>query len=444
MAGQDVKRDRPTDRDKLSLAEVVALGIGGMVGGGIFAVLGLAIETAGHAVAVAMVLGGIVALLTGYSFAHLGLAFRGDGGSFTYVEHAFASMAVAGIAGWLLVAGYVGTLALYASAFGAYGSALISAGEPAWVADGLGAAVIVAFLAVNLIGAKTSGEVELVIVAVKVAILAIFAIAGATTVEAGHVLPVFNLGLAAPVVAAGLIFVAYEGFELIPNAIEEMRNPDTDLKRGLMLAIVVTTVIYVVVSLVAAGNLTPSQVQAEREYALAVAARPTLGQAGFVLIGVAALVSTSSAINATLFGAARLAMVMATEHALPNIFSLREGKAGIPWVSLVVLSALTIGFVVVADLALISSFASATFLVIFAAVNLSAYRLRARIGIRPLFPLAGAVLSGAALVILLWHAWLTRPMSLVWIAGAYLVAIVFETVIVMRRGRRPGPVRRAG
>jgi amino acid transporter len=437
-----VKRNRPTDRDKLSLAEVVALGIGGMVGGGIFAVLGLAIETAGHAVAVAMVLGGIIALLTGYSFAHLGLAFRGDGGSFTYVEHAFDSMVVAGVAGWLLVAGYVGTLALYASAFGAYGSALLSASESPWVADGLGAAVIVAFLAVNLIGAKTSGVVELVIVAVKVVILAVFAVAGATTIEASHVLPVFNFGLAAPVVAAGLIFVAYEGFELIPNAIEEMRNPEAELKRGLILAIVITTVIYVVVSLVAAGNLTPSQVRQEGEYALAVAARPTLGQAGFVLIGVAALVSTSSAINATLFGAARLAMVMATEHALPTILSLREGKANIPWVALVVLSALTIVFVFVADLALISSFASATFLVIFAAVNLSAYRLRARIGIRPLVPLAGAALAGGALVILLRHTWQTRPMNLVWIAGAYLAAVVFEAIIVMRRGRRPVPVRR--
>ena len=111
--------------DKLNLAEVVAIGIGGMVGGGIFAVLGLAIETAGHAVAVAMGLGGVVALLTGISYAHLGLAFHDDGGSFTYVEHAFDNTAVAGVAGWLLVAGYVGTLALYATTFGAYGAALI-------------------------------------------------------------------------------------------------------------------------------------------------------------------------------------------------------------------------------------------------------------------------------------------------------------------------------
>ena len=154
-------------------------------------------------------------------------------------------------------------------------------------------------------------------------------------------LPVFNQGLAAPVVAAGLIFVAYEGFELIPNAIQEMRHPETDLKRGLILAILITSAIYVVVSLVALGNLTPEQVAKDQEYVLAVAARPTLGEAGFVLIGIAALMSTASAINATLFGSARLAMVMAAEHALPRVFSMRERTRDVPWVSLVVLSVLT-------------------------------------------------------------------------------------------------------
>ena len=312
-------------QDKLSLAEVVAIGIGGMVGGGIFAVLGVAIETAGHAVAIAMALGGVVALLTGISYARLGLAFRDDGGSFTYVEHAFGSAMVAGVAGWLLVAGYVGTLALYATTFGAYGAALISsAGGAPWLAPSLAILVVLAFLAVNLVGAKISGRVELIVVSAKVMILALFGVAGVLTVRQSHMLPVFNQGITAPLVAAGLIFVAYEGFELIPNAVEEMRNPQTDLKRGVILAIVITTVIYVGVSLVALGNLSPDQVAQDKEYVLAVAARPTLGNFGFVLIGVAALMSTASAINATLFGAARLAMVMAADHALPRVFSLRE------------------------------------------------------------------------------------------------------------------------
>ena len=295
------------------------------------------------------------------------------------------------------------------------------------------------FLGINLFGAATSGRVELAIVGAKVAILALFAVAGLLTVQADHMLPVFNQGLAAPVVAAGLIFVAYEGFELIPNAIQEMRHPETDLKRGLILAILITSFIYVVVSLVALGNLTPDQVAKDQEYALAVAARPMLGEAGFVLIGIAALMSTASAINATLFGSARLAMVMAAEHALPRVFSMRERTRDVPWVSLVVLSVLTGVFLLLADLTVISSFASAVFLTIFAAVNLSAWRLRARIAIRPAVPLAGALFSLAALAVLLWHTWQVDRISLAWIGGFFLAAIALETLVIVRRGRRPRP-----
>ncbi len=384
-----------------------------------------------------MIFGGIVALLTGISYAHLGLAFRDDGGSFTYVEHAFDNMAVAGVAGWLLVAGYVGTLALYATTFGAYGAAMLSNdGGPAWLSATLAVLVVGAFLAVNLFGARTSGRIELVIVAAKVAILALFAVAGVLTMQADHVLPVFNRGLAAPLVAAGLIFVAYEGFELIPNAVEEMRHPETDLRRGLILAIVITSVIYVVVSLVALGNLTPDQVAKDQEYVLAVAARPTLGDFGFVLIGIAALMSTASAINATLFGSARLAMVMAAEHALPRVFSLRERRRDVPWVSLVVLSAMTAAFLLLADLTVISSFASAVFLAIFAAVNVSAWRLRSRIGLGAAVPFCGALFSAAALLVLLWHTWQSDRVSLAWIGGFFVVSIVLEVALVAWRGRR--------
>ena len=308
-----------------------------------------------------------------------------------------------------------------------------------WLAPALAILVVAAFLGINLFGAATSGRVELAIVGAKVAILALFAVAGILTVQADHMLPVFNQGLAAPVVAAGLIFVAYEGFELIPNAIQEMRHPERDLKRGLILAILITSFIYVVVSLVALGNLTPAQVAKDQEYALAVAARPMLGEAGFVLIGIAALMSTASAINATLFGSARLAMVMAAEHALPRVFSMRERTRDVPWVSLVVLSVLTGVFLLLADLTVISSFASAVFLTIFAAVNLSAWRLRARIAIRAAVPLAGALFSLAALAVLLWHTWQVDRISLAWIGGFFLAAIGLETLVIVRRGRRPKP-----
>ncbi len=422
---------------KLSLAEVTAIGIGGMIGGGIFAVLGLAIATAGHAVALTLAAGGVIALLTGLSYAHLGLAFRDDGGSFTYIEKAFAAPAIAGVAGWLLVAGYVGTLALYATAFGAYGATLIEgAGTSPWIADGLAMGVLSGFLAINLIGAKLSGSVELGVVGIKLAILTLFAVVGLIGIKASHFTPLFDQGYVTPLAAVALIFVAYEGFELIPNAVDEMDKPERNLKRALVLSILITAAIYVVVAIAAQGNLTPAQIQHDQEYVLAIAAKPMLGEAGFILIGIAALLSTASAINATLFGAARLAMVMANEHALPRIFSRQEKSRPIPYVALLVLSALSGGFALTAKLSVISLFASATFLLIFAGVNFAALRLSAKIGIRPAIPLAGGVLAVASFLILVWHSWDHNPGGLIWLAGFYAVAGALEGGLCWAKGAR--------
>ena len=423
--------------ERLGLAEVVAIGVGGMVGGGIFAVLGLAMDVAGHAVVLAFVFGGVIALLTGYSYAHLGLAFRDDGGSFTYIEHAFRSPFIAGVAGWLLVAGYVGTMALYGTAFGAYAAALIAQSAPgAIAADVLASGVLLAFLGINLTGAKLSGRLELILVLVKVSILLAFVVVGLGTMQAGHLVPVFDKMPLAPLAAAALIFVAYEGFELIPNAIEEMKDPTGTLKRGLVVAILVTAALYVLVSFVALGNLTPEAIRRDQEYALAVAAQPSLGRLGFGLIGVAALLSTASAINATLFGSSRLAMVMAREHVLPRIFSLRERTRPVPWVALVTLTAATVAFILFADLTVISAFASATFLLIFFGVNASAARLHTSIELNPLIPLCGTILCGVTFLVVLGHTWYTSPRSLAWIAGTYVAAFASELVLIFLRGER--------
>jgi hypothetical protein len=296
--------------------------------------------------------------------------------------------------------------------------------------------VLLVFLGINLIGAKTSGRVELIIVGIKLTILVLFAVAGIFTIDASHMLPVFNQGLVAPIAASALIFVAYEGFELIPNAINEMANPRKNLKRALMISIAVTMAIYIFVGMVAVGNLTLAQVEHDKEYVLAVAARPVFGATGFALIGFAALLSTASAINATLFGSARLAMTMAKQDALPKIFSWRRRTRPVPYVALIVLSVLTVGFLLLTDLTIIATFASATFLVIFAAVNLSAFRLRAKIAIHPIVPLTGLAMAVASLAVLLWHIRQSSPVSLVWILAVYAAAILLEIALTMWRSMR--------
>jgi amino acid transporter len=218
-----------------------------------------------------------------------------------------------------------------------------------------------------------------------------------------------DCGKTGVLMGAALIFVAYEGFELIPNAINDMENPARDLGRGILMSILITTVIYILVSLVAVGNLLPSDISKYKEYALA------------------------SAINATLFGTARLGMVMAQDSELPAVFSHRERTKDIPYVSLMVITAITLLFVNTTDLTIISSFASSAFLLIFAAINLSAIRLKARIGINIAAPLAGLLMSLASWAVLLVYIYRTDLKCLAWIGTIYLCVIISELCFSERK-----------
>ncbi len=418
----------------LGLKELIAMGVGGMVGGGIFSVLGLSIGLAGHAAPLAFALGGILALITGWSYARLGLCFHSDGGSFTYLEHAFRHPNVAGLGGWLLIAGYIGTLSLYAYTFGAYGAALLGHHEYLPVLHHfLETAIILIFLGVNLYGVQAAGHTEDIIVLVKVVILSSFAVMGLTQADVSRLIPFFNHGGDGLLMGAALIFVAYEGFELIPNAVSETRDPERNIPRAIMISIIITTLLYVLVSFVAVSNLSLSDLNRYKEYALAVAAEPFLGRAGFVLIGLGALLSTASAINATMFGAARLGSIMAREHALPRVFGHRTRTTSVPWVSLLTLSLVTLGFVNIAKLTAISSFASATFLLIFASINLSAFRLRKKISVHPFMPLAGFVGCLTSWAILIAYLWKHDGNSLKWMFVAYLTIGIIELIFSKRR-----------
>jgi len=212
-----------------------------------------------------------------------------------------------------------------------------------------------------------------------------------------------------------------------------MEDPQRNLGRGIFGAIVITILVYVLVSLVAVGNLTPEEIEKYGEYALAAAARPFLGQAGFVLIGLAALFSTASAINATLFGTARLGMVMARERELPAAFAFVRRQNHIPWFSLITITAVTLLFVNLGNLTIIASFSSSTFLIIFFAIHLSAWRLRRQIDIPPIYPLTGMLFTSLSLGALGFYLWNNARESLLWNGAGYLAVVIAELLFSERR-----------
>ena len=415
----------------LGLAALVSIGIGGMVGGGIFSVLGLTVLIAGGGAYLSFVVGGVVAALTGWSYALLSVRIRSRGGTAVFLDRAFGT-GVAGPLNLLLWLCYFVMLGLYAVAFGAYLAALLGlpAGGP-WQRV-FASAVVVGFAGLNLAGAQLVGRAESVLVYFKLAVLLVFCVGGLAFVYPARVSPAAFPSAGAIVYAGALIFLGYEGFELIANASEDARDPGRTLPRAYAIAIGGVIALYVLVAFVAVGNLSPHAIATQSDYALAAAARPFLGPAGFTLIGIAAMVSTASAINATLYGAAKFTYLMGRDGELPARFGQPVWNR--PIGGLLATTAGTLLIVNTVNIEGISLMGSAGFLIIFAAVNLAAAKLTATSAPARALPLAGALACAACLTALTAYAATHIPAQLA-VLGALLAAAAGGEAIIRRRGR---------
>ena len=411
----------------LGLKELIAIGVGGMIGGGIFSVMGLAVGVTGNATPIAFLLGGLLALIMGYSYVKLAIVFHSDGASFTYLEHAFPNHKFIGsITGWAVIIGYIGTMALYAFTFGAYGAELLGKTDDT-VRQILSVSIVVFFVMINLIGATALGKTEDLIVYGKIILLAILAFAGLQSVEVQKMTPILDHGFFSVFMAAALIFVAFEGFQLITNGVCETKNPKQNIARGIYGSIAIVTIIYVILSIVAIGSLSQEELVVAEEYALAVAVEPSMGNAGRVLVSIAALLATASAINATIFGASRMMAEMATEHEMPKAFSFRNRKT-VPWIAVIVLGLLTLFFTYFGGLELIASFSSLTFLFVSLAVNIANYKLRDTTGAKPYYIILGILLILFTIGTLLFYLAMHSLEEFIWILSIYIVIILLEVI----------------
>ncbi len=404
----------------MGLIEATSIGVGGMVGGGIFAVLGLAVSMARGATVIAFAIAGVVALLTAYAYAKLSVAIPSQGGTVAFLNRAFGKGMLTGSLNVLLWLSYVVMLSLYAYAFGSYGAALFPDGWHAIAKHGLISFVIVGITLLNTLGAGVIGRAEDWIVGIKLTILLVFVGVGLFGVDPGR-MAMTTWASPVNVVAGGMIiFLAYEGFELIANTATEVRDPDKTLPRAFYISVGGVLVLYLLVAAVTVGNLPVDQIVAAKDYALAAAARPFLGHWGFLLIAVAALLSTASAINATLYGAARLSFNIAKTGELPEFLENRVWNR--PIEGLLITAGLTLALANTLDLSSISTVGSAGFLIIFAAVNLANIRLRAETG--GAWWISGPAVAGCvfALAALVWRT-ATREPAKLWVLGAHAGAV---------------------
>src|SRR5882724_4243370 len=396
---------------QIGLVAAVSIGIGGMVGAGIFSILGVVAHAAGNAMWLAFAMGGVVALLSTYSYAKLGATFPSAGGAVHFLVKSFGDGVLAGGLNLFMWVGYIISLALYATAFGSYAATFVTVGHAPLLVKSFAVGSVVLLTGVNAFGAKIMGRSETLIVVVKVAILALFAAIGLWFIRPGYLSPELWPEAKSVLFGAGVLFIGYEGFGLVTNAAGDMRNPRSMLPRALYTSVILVIVIYVAVALTVTGTLAQLEIEQARDYALAEAAKPFLGQFGFRLIAIAALFSTASAINATLFGAANCCYMIARDGELPAGLSRTAWKQATEGLFLTagLVVVVTLGF----DLSGIAMMGSAAFLLIYAAVNAGHLKVLNQTGASAVIVWLSLITCLAMFAILGVYTWQQQPAAII-------------------------------
>lgn len=422
----------------MSVRGAAFLGIGAMVGAGIFALLGEAGAVAGAAVWLSFLLAGIVAGLLGYVVVKLGVRFPSSGGLIAYLTEGFGNGRLVGIASWL---GYFAVIVIVCSmvavAFGSYASSLFVGQDAGGGWDNLFAsAIVLAAAAVNLVGSRVVDRVQSLIVVLLLAVFAVFI--GATIVDIDPDLLAFSgyPALSDIVASVALTFFAYLGFSVITFTVGDLHDPGRQLPKAMGLALGVTSVTYVLIALGVFGTLTVEQVSGYGETAIAEAARPTLGQAGFVMVAVAALLATASSVNATLYASRGLTTMLASIGQFPPVFG-RDSRLG-AHAGLLISSALVLVVANLVDLSAIASVGSACSLGIFLLVGIAAWRRRADIGARAGIVVAAIAVTGIVLVFFAVDTLRDAPETFTAIVAILLLSVVLD-ILWKRKSRARTP-----
>ena len=413
-----------------------SIGIGGIVGGGIFATLGIAANGSRGSTYISFLLGGAIALLTAYSYVHLSLTYPGKGGTVTFIEKGFGNGLFGSSMNVLLVFSYVVLLAVYADAFGTYAANFLPVDQRHYWHIGLRSAVIVLMALINLLGPSLVDRFEGFFNVGKLSILAAFVVAGL----AGSGLTFSRLGTSdwvslPKIIASGMaVFLSYEGFELIANASDRIRNPRRNVPLAFYGSVFTAIVLYFFIIVVTLGYLSFEALQQAANYPLSAAAEIFMGRTGFVLLSVGALLATASAINAGIFGASKLPITLAQMGEAAGIWDREVWQRHPAGLIYVAASALVISNVL--NLHAMSAAASAGFLMIFALVNIANARLSRQTASKGWISKTGAAACLLALATMILQT-LREPehsFEIYCFAALFLLPLIAQ---IVRRALRP-------
>jgi APA family basic amino acid/polyamine antiporter len=407
----------------LSLLDATAIGIGAIIGAGIFVVLGIAVGYAGPAVIISMVIAGTVALFTALSFAELGSAIPKQGGTYEFA-YEMISPFVAFISGCLWLFGQTVAGAAVSLGLASYFVTMF----PFFSLKVIAVSAALVLTALNLIGTKHSAMINNVLVLVKIAILCLFVGFGVFQVNSNNYSQFAPNGFVGILQGAGFIFFAYLGFGRIAALGEEVKNPKKTLPLAILLALIVSVILYVVTGLVATG-MQDYRVLAGSGSPLTDAARATGNLTLIAAISFGALVATVSVLLTNLIGLSRVSFAMARNGQLPKYLATIHPKLGTPYVSILITGVLMAILALVSDLRQAAAITSFSLLSTHVILHFSAIRLRKKIPnlktfkapFYPLIPSLGLVSCIILMFSLPLEAWIVWAGVVIAVSVYYLL-----------------------
>jgi len=362
----------------LGVPELIAIALGGMVGGGIFTILGISVSMIGVFTPLAIIIGGLIATLAAYSYIKLGVYYKDEGATYSFYKKTFPqSPFAASLIGWWVIFGYISTLALYAYTFASYAISGFAFADSEWIRKLVAGAVILTFTLINIWSVKGMGKVEDIMVYTKLVILVVISFVLINNSQTSIPILLQNAGNTTILdifIVASITFVAYEGFQLVINAVDEMENPEKNIPRAIYSAIFLAILIYFVISFGAIVAIPFEDIINNKEYALASGADKVLGHWGTDLVVAGALLATSSAISGTVFGASRQMAVIAKDGYFPSILAKRINH--IPVYAIITMASLAFCMVLAGSLQVILEFGSVTFLLVSLLMAYANYKIR--------------------------------------------------------------------
>ncbi|WP_344664798.1 APC family permease [Catenulispora yoronensis] len=401
---------------RLSIRQAAFIGVGAMVGAGIFALLGAAGEVAGSAVWLSFLIAGVIAMLQGYSFAKLGARYPSAGGLLEYVAKGFGLGHATGITAWLTYIANAIVTAMVAVSFGNYASAMVADGDTAW-SKVFAALIIVVMTAVNIVGSRLVARAQTVIVYVVLGILSVFAVVLLVNMTPSLLAFSGYPSVRQIVSSVALTFFAFLGFGIITFTAKDLPDPRRQLPRAMFLALGIATVIYMAIALGVFGTLSVDKVISSGGTALAVAAEPHLGRAGYWMMSVTALFATAGATNAGLYPAAGLSERLVDTGMFPPVMARKvKGVTS----GLLVEAAACLVLAVCFKLDAIASIGSAVALLIFVLITAAHFRVRSETGANT-WVLALAIATAGVVLVTFVLTTLIHEAASMWTLLAILV-----------------------